>query len=172
MKTKWKKKDAVSPVIATILMVAITVVLAAVLYVMVIGFGASDSNTTPVGSFLSVEAVNSTTMTIKFGKFEPAPAPMDVKVILSASGMADVEIYCTSQPTAATINMAVSSSGPVNVTATYNDFNYEGNTINSGDFLMVSGLTSNKLFELSVYHIPSESICTLTGDKGFLTPTG
>ena len=40
MKKMWKLNNkAVSPVIATILMVAITVVLAAVLYVMVMGFG-------------------------------------------------------------------------------------------------------------------------------------
>jgi flagellin-like protein len=48
MKKMWKMrkdKSAVSPVIATILMVAITVVLAAVLYVMVMGFGGSQSNT-------------------------------------------------------------------------------------------------------------------------------
>lgn len=39
MKAFWKRNDnAVSPVIATILVVAVTVVLAAVLYVMVMGF--------------------------------------------------------------------------------------------------------------------------------------
>ena len=48
MKKLWKmKKDAVSPVIATILMVAITVVLAAVLYVMVMGFGGGGGQETP-----------------------------------------------------------------------------------------------------------------------------
>ena len=48
MKRIWKKDDAVSPVIATILMVAITVVLAAVLYVMVSGLlgGTGDTVTT------------------------------------------------------------------------------------------------------------------------------
>jgi len=47
MKKMWKLNNkAVSPVIATILMVAITVVLAAVLYVMVMGFGGED-NTAP-----------------------------------------------------------------------------------------------------------------------------
>ncbi len=51
MKKMWKKNNkAVSPVIATILMVAITVVLAAVLYVMVMGFGSGGSNDTPTGS--------------------------------------------------------------------------------------------------------------------------
>jgi len=48
MKKNWairKDAEAVSPVIATILMVAITVVLAAVLYVMVLGFGTTTNNT-------------------------------------------------------------------------------------------------------------------------------
>lgn len=48
MKKMWKKNNkAVSPVIATILMVAITVVLAAVLYVMVMGFGGTGSEQAP-----------------------------------------------------------------------------------------------------------------------------
>ena len=48
MKKVWairKDANAVSPVIATILMVAITVVLAAVLYVMVLGFGTGGGST-------------------------------------------------------------------------------------------------------------------------------
>jgi len=53
MKKYWairKDAEAVSPVIATILMVAITVVLAAVLYVMVLGFGGT-SVTTPTATY-------------------------------------------------------------------------------------------------------------------------
>jgi flagellin-like protein len=52
MRKMWniKKKDGVSPVIATILMVAITVVLAAVLYVMVMGFGGSSPGATPTAT--------------------------------------------------------------------------------------------------------------------------
>jgi flagellin-like protein len=49
MKKIWtvrRDAEAVSPVIATILMVAITVVLAAVLYVMVLGFG-GNTNVAP-----------------------------------------------------------------------------------------------------------------------------
>ena len=46
---KMRDEDAVSPVIATILMVAITVVLAAVLYVMVIGMGDVDDIASPLG---------------------------------------------------------------------------------------------------------------------------
>ena len=53
MKKMWKirkDKSAVSPVIATILMVAITVVLAAVLYVMVMGFGGQGGATAPAAT--------------------------------------------------------------------------------------------------------------------------
>jgi flagellin-like protein len=60
MKKNWairKDAEAVSPVIATILMVAITVVLAAVLYVMVLGFG-STSTTTPTATYSKATITN------------------------------------------------------------------------------------------------------------------
>lgn len=60
MKKYWairKDSEAVSPVIATILMVAITVVLAAVLYVMVLGFGGT-SVTTPAATYSKAPVTN------------------------------------------------------------------------------------------------------------------
>jgi len=53
MKKIWamrKETDGVSPVIATILMVAITVVLAAVLYVMVLGIGGPGTTVPPIAA--------------------------------------------------------------------------------------------------------------------------
>jgi flagellin-like protein len=63
MKKMWKirkDKSAVSPVIATILMVAITVVLAAVLYVMVMGFGGGNAST-PTASLNVQKGLDNTT---------------------------------------------------------------------------------------------------------------
>ncbi len=57
-----RKDDAVSPVIATILMVAITVVLAAVLYVMVMGMTGNQTITQPLG--LNQQSKTSTTVNI------------------------------------------------------------------------------------------------------------
>jgi len=58
MKRLNRKEEAVSPVIATILMVAITVVLAATLYMMVGGFG-EDGTGTPVSGSLSYRSGDS-----------------------------------------------------------------------------------------------------------------
>jgi flagellin-like protein len=65
MKKIWavrKDSEAVSPVIATILMVAITVVLAAVLYVMVLGFG-TDTSQTPTTSIADTPITNGVKLT-------------------------------------------------------------------------------------------------------------
>lgn len=54
MKQIWKDKEAVSPVISVILMVAITVVLVSVLYVVVNGFATQLENT-PRGALIFTE---------------------------------------------------------------------------------------------------------------------
>jgi len=66
MKKTWairKDAEAVSPVIATILMVAITVVLAAVLYVMVLGFGTGGGQT-PTATYADESVLGGRKVTI------------------------------------------------------------------------------------------------------------
>lgn len=58
-----KNSEAVSPVIATILMVAVTVVIAAVVYTYVGGMGSSKESTPTVS--LSAEGRNGNTITLK-----------------------------------------------------------------------------------------------------------
>lgn len=91
MKKIWKiRKDtkAVSPVIATILMVAITVVLAAVLYVMVMGFGGGETQT-PTGSFTSVTKMNDTAYKITFGAITPSTGFDECKIAINGSAASD-----------------------------------------------------------------------------------
>lgn len=71
MRKNWKDRKGVSPVIATILMVAITVVLAAVLYVMVMGFGGEDQSSI-TGSFTGSEKLGTTQEKIRFGALSPS----------------------------------------------------------------------------------------------------
>ncbi|MGC8696794.1 MAG: archaellin/type IV pilin N-terminal domain-containing protein, partial [Conexivisphaera sp.] len=58
-----EKEDAVSPVIATILMVAITVVLAATVYILVSHY-TSTGATTPFAGSLAEQSSTSTSVTV------------------------------------------------------------------------------------------------------------
>ncbi len=112
MKKSWAfRKDAaaVSPVIATILMVAITVVLAAVLYVMVLGFGGTSN--TP-----NVQILSKTSVTGGYNVALTSPTStakwIDVQVQLTTTGGTSVwnlkDIAFSGTP--ATANMSASSS--------------------------------------------------------------
>jgi flagellin-like protein len=169
MKKTWKTREedsGVSPVIATILMVAITVVLAAVLYVMVVGITPPE-DVAPAGS-LTFDVEDTTSARINFGTFSPTPAPMDIKVIVTnTSDAADVvELSFAVAPNAATVEMTASNGA----TATYTDMNYIGNAINSGDFISVSGLHAKTTYEVKLFHYGTQSVCTLIGDRDFNLP--
>ena len=87
MKKTWairKDSEAVSPVIATILMVAITVVLAAVLYVMVLGFGGT-STTTPAATYQKTTTTGGVKILI-VSVTKTDVSWDDIKVQLSAGG--------------------------------------------------------------------------------------
>ena len=85
MKKIWKKRknrEAVSPVIATILMVAITVVLAAVLYVMVMGFGTTGAQT-PTGSFVGTPTNQTTGFRLQCGVLSPTTTWTSCKLTMT-----------------------------------------------------------------------------------------
>ena len=82
MKRIWairKDAEAVSPVIATILMVAITVVLAAVLYVMVLGFGGT-SQQTPTTQLTKSTITNGVKLTLAAVSIETLWTDVDVLI--------------------------------------------------------------------------------------------
>lgn len=88
MKTVFLRpnKKAVSPVIGTILMVAITVVLAAVLYVMVTGLVGPPQGQKP-NLVLTAGTWNNGNLTISFASITNAPnlAPTDLTFLVQAS---------------------------------------------------------------------------------------
>lgn len=79
MKRIWRE-EGVSPVIATILMVAITVVLAAVLYVMVMGFGGTGAR--PVVGFQAPEKISTKVWTVSLSDCNPPNALSKFKVLV------------------------------------------------------------------------------------------
>ena len=173
MKRVWKKNDAVSPVIATILMVAITVVLAAVLYVMVIGFGGTGGST-PAGSWTSCAPQSQTTGQLTFGAFTADTAPLDIKIFVKINGTASGEITIPSNtgasPQTCTWPASTHPLAPL-AAATYFDYNPQGGQINSGDYISFTGLAPSTLYSFEVFHVPSDATVTMTGDgPSFNTP--
>ncbi len=130
MRTIWLRpnKNAVSPVIGTILMVAITVVLAAVLYVMVTGLVTSPGSTKPTvtlsagqwsgtSDVISITSVSSSTLDVSTLTYQ----------VVGATGT----IYFSGA--AGTQN----ASGSASVTVTYNDASSDGK-VGSDDNIAIS----------------------------------
>jgi len=128
---------AVSPVIATILMVAITVVLAAVLYVMVMGFGTDGGDDTPSGSFTMTERYSDTEQKIVFGQITPNTNITECKVIVNGV-------------TFTTADAAAWSAAGVDYVDLAKD-----DKISAGDYLIVTAATGSNTVSL---------IFTATGD--------
>ncbi len=100
MKKMWKKNNkAVSPVIATILMVAITVVLAAVLYVMVMGFGDSGNPEAPTVSLTKTTISTGYSVVITI-----SPATPDTNIAVALDGVVATTGFTLVQADADTIS--------------------------------------------------------------------
>ena len=166
MRKVYKKRDedAVSPVIATILMVAITVVLAAVLYVMVIGFG-EGGDSTPAGQWKEVKATSNTEGKLTFGQFTTTVQPMDIKLFISENGTAIGEITWSSN----TDVTAITWTG--GATVAYFDYAAAEGEVNSGDYVTLSALNPDSIYVIEVFHIDTGATISMTGDSGtFSTP--
>lgn len=131
MKKNWKNRKGVSPVIATILMVAITVVLAAVLYVMVMGFGGEPSSV-PTGEFKTPEKISDSDTEriyrVQVLSISEAKEIGDMKFSIAGDGKTDV------------IGVAEDSTG-LTVTGltsvTFTDLNGDGK-VSTGDYFTVT----------------------------------
>lgn len=161
MKRIWKMRrdsEAVSPVIATILMVAITVVLAAVLYVMVMGFG-GPTTITPTGSFTAATKINATTMKISFGVITPDTPPSNLKIIVEDPD-GNVRTWNWSDE-----NNKYSITGTPDVTDNVNgEIEYvdlaQNNIINSGDYLKITmkSTATSGTYRVTMLYTPTGAV--------------
>ena len=169
-----REDEAVSPVIATILLVAITVVLAATLYVMVIGFGGNSTNQTPVGEVTMSSITDGFRFT--FTPFNPETTWSDIYFILTASNVSisftnltTAELTSTSPPQ--TQCLGSRPLGTLKVFMNVTDLAGNGK-VNQGDSftLTTSGGVFSHLvqYELVLMHRPSAAqifLFDFSGDK-------
>jgi flagellin-like protein len=135
MKKIWKiRKDseAVSPVIATILMVAITVVLAAVLYVMVMGFGPGGASA-PQGSFTSVQKMSATVERVSIGVLTPDTKPTAIKIVVQER--ANSSTYTFASDTSGTMALVVGGTPATGITSIVYTNLGGGTIVSSGSYL-------------------------------------
>jgi len=162
-----KKEKAVSPVIATILMVAITVVLAATVYILVSHY-TSVGAATPLTASLAVDNEGTGTITTSSGK--PVTVyyynlTITLSTPVNLTNMANVHITVNGNP------VVLSTTTPPSLTSTAKAVaNAGGNTIEY--------LVSNTNGALTATYIQSGSTITivsninLSGDTVSLTYTG
>jgi len=148
-----KDEDGVSPVIATILMVAITVVLAAVLYIMVIGLTPTTGTQTPQGQFSTIDVQSNTTAEAIFAKLTNDPAVTKLKVVLEI-GLTSGTYSFGSAETGTIANL---DDGSDLGTITYRDF-VDNEKVNSGDKLLMSDLTTSSDYTIYLIWAPDGAI--------------
>lgn len=167
MKKTWAiRKDAegVSPVIATILMVAITVVLAAVLYVMVLGFGGTSTQT-PTSSLTKSTVTSGVKMT--FAPLSVETQWSDVTILLS-DGTNTIQWTTTTTDlddgTTTKAEFTVVALGSINVYCNVTDLAGNG-YVNQGDYFVLTyggatAFSSAATYTATIMHDPSAAeIC-------------
>ena len=151
---KRLKDSGVSPVIATILMVAITVVLAAVLYVMVSGFTHSPGTANSAGLTESSSSAGNYTATVSSASASNIPIG-NLKIVISgASQAATGEVdgtYSLSGLTASSGVYTLTGTSDLSVTFTVIGGN-SASYLNTGDY-----------FSLSILHVGASSGNHLSG---------
>jgi flagellin-like protein len=130
-----KDDRAVSPVIATILMVAITVVLAAVLYVMVSGLITGPGAQKPLVTFSGVTKVNAVTWTFTVASAQPAVAVSNYKLNFGIGTNTGTAVNMGTNGVNTTV--AVSGGTPATVGVKWTDLGGTGQ-VKGGDIITIA----------------------------------
>ena len=163
-----RDERGVSPVIATILMVSVTVVLAAVLYVMVAGMAGwgGDEGIAPAGLWRDTSPLSDTSAKLIFGTFQPSTNPISLRILLTDEHGDQTAIWWTNQVLVTNYTLTVDNA---NITAYYYDGDPAEGSVGGGDNIILYGLEPGTQYWLKVFHIPSSEVITMGGSTGFIT---
>ena len=151
-----RKEKGVSPVIATILMVAITVVLAATVYIMVSGLGTTTTQQI-TGNFASKEMVDSDTWKLTFSTFNPETSIKNLKISISdGTNTATVQFSDDSNGASQTASL-----GSATITIYYYDL-ADNHKINTGDYLLIDGVSTGTTYTVTILDSEGNQICSVS----------
>ena len=143
-------EEGVSPVIATILMVAITVVLAAVLYVMVAGILRPPPTIRPIVTVQDL-GCDATSCRARITEASPAEAVGQFRVTVLADGATAIA------PTDLAAGVDISGGG---LTLRYTDLGGEGR-VTGGDTLRLTGISPDVAYEVVLLWSDGAAIQTI-----------
>ena len=145
MKILYKKEKGVSPVIATILMVAITVVLASAVYLMVSGYIGSSPSKPVAMSFTVTSTSTSSVFQVVAGNISVTASTPLIITVTNSSGTWTISLSTLSGVSNKALTPPSGSSTKVYVTIT----SVTGNTyLSAGDTITLSSGTSGANFPL------------------------
>ena len=149
-------------------MVAITVVLTAVLYVMVIDLSSDGGTMTqaPTGSWQSMVAESNTSAKLTFGSFQPKVSFIDIRVIVEDQ---NDNIFNISWPYAVDTENTTLDCDNADITANYFDHYPDGGLIGSGDYFTIYGLEPYTYYYVTVYHYQGDAVIQMAGPTSFQT---
>lgn len=170
MRKNWKDRKGVSPVIATILMVAITVVLAAVLYVMVMGFG-GDPSSVPNGEFKTPEKTNVVvndevkSVDVRVQVLTLSEAKDVADMTFSVSGTPGTDVYRVSD-----VSTPIATLKNEGTTVVFTDLNGDGK-VSTGDYFTVNVLIANGgSYTVALSYAPASGTGGVVCDTDFTVP--
>lgn len=152
-----RDEEGVSPVIATILMVAITVVLAAVLYIMVINIGGGGPSGMPTGSWGAKKNLDSTSVKVDFARITPEQRPVDLDIVLVRNETTEGKYSFSGNDDGDLILKSGTDLG----TLTYADL-ADNQKVNIGDYVVLTGLAPNSEYTMSMLWVPTGDQITST----------
>lgn len=145
-------KGGVSPVIATILMVAMTVVLTAVLYMMVIGLVGPGEERGLWGTFAKVESVSNTSFKLLFGKFSQDVRPMHLEIVVEYDSSMGTYSFSSNQ------DGELSYAEGVDVCDIYYEDLVDDGLISYGDYLTLSSLSPGGTYTVYLLEASTGSV--------------
>ena len=137
-----RDEEGVSPVIATILMVAITVVLAAVLYIMVIAIPGGGVQP-PTGAWGAKKVLSSTEVNVDFARVTPEQRPIDLKILLVRNVTIEGAYSFASNDDGTLMLLSGTDVG----TLTYSDL-VDNGKVNIGDRILMTNLMPDSEYTL------------------------
>src|SRR5437867_12462500 len=146
-----KDERAVSPVIATILMVAFTVVLAAVLYVMVSGLITPVGGNKPLVTFSTVTKVNAVTWTFSVASAQPSVSQSNYKVNFGIG--TNTGTVANMGASNANVTITVAGATPASVGVKWTDLGGTG-TVKGGDIITIAFPSAPATSTVLTFYLP------------------